>query len=157
MRKKTGEINSNAEKKLAEILKPPQMDRLNQLRVQREGVQALLRPDVAKKLGLSDEKKGKIADLLPRGVGQRGGWGRGRRGQGGGRPSRQEMQERRKKQEAEALALLTTTQQTAFEKMKGQKFEFPAPQWGGPGGRSGGRGDRPERPQRPQRPEKPST
>jgi hypothetical protein len=155
MRKKMGEINAKSEKKIPEILKPEQIKRLDQLRIQREGVRSLLRPEVAKKLGLSAEQDSKIKELLPTAFGGRGRWGRGGGRQGGGRPSWQEMQEQRQKQEAQALAVLTKDQTASFDKMKGEKFEFPPPQWGG-GRRGGGGGDRPNRPQRPQRPQRPS-
>ncbi len=62
-RKKTDEATRQADDKLGKILDARQRERLSQLRVQREGVAAFGRPDVANQLGLSDEQKAKIRGI----------------------------------------------------------------------------------------------
>lgn len=143
-------------KKSEEILKSnldaKQLARLEELRIQREGAGALARTEVAAKLKLSDEQKEKIKEALASGqMDFRGGRGPG--GPGGGGFDREafqkQMEEARAKREkanADALAVLTADQKTAFEGLQGAKFEFPA--FGGfggrgPGGPGGGRPGRP--------------
>ena len=61
----------------------------------------------------------------------------------GGPPSgdfREKMETMRKENEEKLQAILTAEQKATMESMKGEKFEFPAPQFG-PGG-GGGRGGR---------------
>lgn len=138
-------------KKSDEILKAnldaKQIARLEELRIQREGAGALARTEVAAKLKLSDEQKEKIKTALESGRGDFRGFG----GPGGG--NREEIQKameearaKREKANAEALAVLTEEQKTAFAALQGAKFEFPA--FGGFGGRGPGGpgGARPGRP-----------
>jgi Spy/CpxP family protein refolding chaperone len=122
IRKKGEEIDA----KLARVLKPEQLDRLNQLRVQREGALALTRADVQEKLGFSQEQKDKV-----------------RKAQEAGRPpagfnfqnasdeDRAKLREAREKAEADTLAVLTPEQKKKFDEMKGKPFEFPRGNFGG--------------------------
>ena len=80
--------------------------------------------------------------------GERGEGGRGGQ-RGGGEDMRAKMEELRPKFEEiqteindEILALLSSEQRSDFEKMKGEKFEFPQRQFGQRGGRGGQGGDR---------------
>lgn len=117
-------------KKVDELLKaqlsPEQYQRLRELRVQREGLASLDRPQVAEELKLTAEQKEKIRKLLeenrPR-FGQRRG--------AGGPPNREEMQQRRQKLRTDVLAVLTEEQKSAWEKLKGAEFKFPQPEGGG--------------------------
>jgi hypothetical protein len=140
-RKQMEENAKKIEDKIKSSLTEEQWKRLNELRLQREGVLALERPDVAEKLNLTQEQKDKIkelmADLRPQ-----FGPGRGRRGEGGGPPNFEEMRARREKATADILAVLTPAQKSTWETLQGAKFEFPRPQFGGPGG-GGRRGNRP--------------
>ena len=63
MRKKGEEAMKAAEEKMNKVLKPEQLTRLKQLALQRQGVTALTRPEVAKNLGLSQEQQEKIRDI----------------------------------------------------------------------------------------------
>ena len=169
MRKQGEERMKQAEEAVKAILDEKQFARYEELRLQRAGVMALGRPEVADKLALTQEQKDKLAELRPqfggpggpggRGPGGRGPGGQGGQpgGQGGERPDFQammaQMRERQAKMEADMLAVLTPEQKTKWESMQGKKFEFPQPQFGqgGPGGRGpggqggqpGGRGQRP--------------
>ena len=142
-----------ADEKLAKILDEKQMARLNQLRMQRQGVMALGRPEVGKQLGLSEEQQGKIRDIAESARPQFGGPG-GRNFQDMSDEERREaftkMQEQREKAEADVLAVLTDEQKTKWNELKGEKFEFPRGGFGGPGGRGGPGGGERRRPPRKQ-------
>jgi hypothetical protein len=128
--KQADERSKKAEDTAKLILEPKQFERLSQLRIQREGVAAIPRDDVAAKLGLTQEQKDTIAKIREASRGERGG--------GGGfnpNASQEERQkaftearERRDKANADIVAVLTAEQKTTWEAMQGKKFEFPAPQ-----------------------------
>jgi Spy/CpxP family protein refolding chaperone len=138
--------NEENEQKLTKILDGKQVARLDQLRLQREGVMAFNRPKVADELGLTAEQKEKIskiqADARPQG---------GRNFQDLSEEERRElrtkMQEQREKAQADTLAVLTDAQKAKWAEMKGKEFSFPAPGRGGRGGAGGNGGER----QRPAR------
>lgn len=138
-RKKGQETAKKVEGQVKELLNEEQWARLGELRIQREGVGALSREEVAKDLALTDEQKEKIAKLSES---LRPQFGRGGPGGGGGeRPNFEEIRAQREKTEGEILAVLTDDQKAKLEKMKGEKFDFPRPMFGG--GQGGGRGRRP--------------
>lgn len=138
MRSKTDAAVKQADEKLAKILDTKQLARLNQLKLQREGTQALQRDDVAKTLKLSEKQLQELREqppifpFAPPDV--------------------------RKQAEADTLALLSADQQTKWADLKGKEFAFPeggfggfgpgpggppgfgGPGFGGPGGPGGGRG-----------------
>src|SRR5262245_52085465 len=60
LRKKTEESGKKADEQLARILEPKQLARLDQLQIQREGVGALNRPEIVKKLALTEEQQTKV-------------------------------------------------------------------------------------------------
>lgn len=83
MRKQAEERAKQAEDALKAILDEKQFARYEELRLQRQGVMALTRPEMADKLALSEEQKEKLAALRPeRGRGGPGGPGQGGPGQG---------------------------------------------------------------------------
>jgi hypothetical protein len=138
-RKKAEDANKQAEQNLAKILNDKQLERLSQLRLQREGIAALSRPEVAKQLSLSEDQMAKIRDIQEQG---RPGFG----GPGGpGAPDQDprdfmaRIERQREKVQADVLAALTDEQRTKWAEMKGKEFKFPQPQFGGfgPGGRGG--------------------
>jgi Spy/CpxP family protein refolding chaperone len=116
-----------ARKKLAKILTPEQLDRLNQINIQVAGITALSYEDVAAKLkltagqkdklqALGDESRQELADLFP--------------ANSAGPPDAAKMREIRPKQaeikaeqKLNALAVLTDEQKSAFEKLQGEKFD----------------------------------
>jgi hypothetical protein len=145
--KKVQERAKENRKKIAEILLPQQMDRLDEISLQQSGAGALSRDDVADKLALTDDQKGKLKDLAD-----------DTRQKimdtfSGGPPQddqeRQEMQKKvteiRTQQSDKALAILTDEQKSKFEKMQGKKFDLASIQFPGFGGgrRPGGGGGTP--------------
>jgi hypothetical protein len=131
--------------KLAEILLPHQLKRLNEIFVQQNGVSALQDEDIAKELGINDAQKTKLAEIrtanqtamgeLMRSMFQGGGGGGG----GDRDANRAKMEEARKAGDAKLLAVLTPDQQKKFEDMKGKPFAMPEGAGRGPGGPGGGR------------------
>jgi hypothetical protein len=133
MRKKMEEANKAAEEKVGKILKPEQLARLNQLVLQRQGITAATRPEVAKQLGLSQEQVDKIQKIQEESRQQGGGFGGFQNLSDEERQKRfAEMRERQEKSQADMLAVLSGDQKTKWTEMKGKDFEFPA--FGGPGG-----------------------
>ena len=142
---------------LEEVLLPEQMERLEQIEVQQMRAGALMNERVATELKLTAKQKedlakkaeeareeviSKMRELF----------------QGGDRENmREKMEEAQKDMETKLVSVLTSEQKKAFEDMKGEPFEMPAPQGrggfggrggaggpgGGPGGRGGDRGGRP--------------
>jgi hypothetical protein len=154
MREKRAKAVAEAEAKLASILKPEQIKRLDEIVLQQQGIDGLVTEPVAASLKLSKEQKEKIqAALDARAEALRG----LRPGQGGGREElREKMDEARKKAEETALAVLASEQREAYEKLKGKPFPLDrralfGGQGGagreGPGGRGGQGGGGPK--QRP--------
>ena len=165
-RKRMEDQSKKAEELAKGILTPEQMTRLNELRIQQQGVRAMGRPEVAAALKLTDAQKEAIDDILEAARPQRGPGGGGG-GFGGGRPSaedrekaRTEAEERTKKTQADIDAVLTETQKAEWVKLQGAKFTFPERPAFGQGGRGGrgGQGEegapggRQNRRQRPNRP-----
>jgi hypothetical protein len=82
-------LSAKFDPKVAELLDPPQADRLDQIVLQLKGVAALLGDDISKTLGLNQDQKTKIASLNADFDKQRGElFGGGRAGFGGGDRSR---------------------------------------------------------------------
>jgi hypothetical protein len=118
MRAKMETLDQQAEKEVAKLIEPQQLDRFQQLRLQRSGAQGILRPEIAEKLALSDEQKGKLEGLQNPGFG----------------PPRFDPQAI-----ADALAILDDKQKTTWRELTGPEFKFPEPRgFGGPGGMFGG-------------------
>jgi len=138
-RKKTEEATKEADGRLSRILDAEQLERLNQLRLQREGVAAFARPEVAKQLGLSDEQQSTIRSIQEASRPQFGG------GPGGfGPPDFARIEQQRQKARADILEVLTDDQKAKWTAMTGKEFKFPTPQFGGFG--PGGPGARPGSP-----------
>jgi Spy/CpxP family protein refolding chaperone len=139
MEKQTAAANA----KLAEILKPQQIARIEEISLQVRGSSALADPKVAEKLKLSDEQKAKLKEVTAANMKAMQSQMQ-ELGQGGNREGlREKMQELRKQAQEKVLAVLSTEQQAAFEKLKGKAFQMPEPPAGGQGGgrqRRGGAG-----------------
>ncbi|MCL4201310.1 MAG: hypothetical protein KJ000_02365 [Pirellulaceae bacterium] len=149
MRERATKQAATAKAKLAEILLPPQMTRLEQIALQQRGIQALSDDDVAAKLGISAAQKEKIASVSEE---NRAGMRERMQAimQGGNRETmRDEFAKLRKESDDKVLAVLTSAQKAKFEEMKGEAFEMPAQTFGGrggqpgAGGQPGGRGGQP--------------
>jgi spore coat protein CotH len=123
-------IVAKGEQRLAQILDASQLERLNQLRLQREGVVAFRRPEVVKRLGLTDEQLGKIGDLQQQ----------SRPPFGFGPPDFDHHQAQQSQALEAARALLSEEQKTTWAAMTGRQFAFQPPAFGrgrpgfGPGG-----------------------
>lgn len=115
-------------KKLEGILLPHQLERLEQIRIQMMGGQALNDEKVAEKLGLSDAQKEKLQQVQASAREKMREAFQEMRGQDGERPDReamqQQMQQIREEIEKEMLDVLTSEQKEKLEKMKGEPFEL---------------------------------
>ncbi|MGQ9576397.1 MAG: hypothetical protein ACUVUC_13870 [Thermoguttaceae bacterium] len=136
-RKTAEEANKRTEQKINEILEAKQAKRLSELRIQREGLAAMNRPEVAEELGLSEQQQARIRKIQEE----------SRRPPASGFPGpdatpeeRREfftrMQKQRQKVEADILDVLTDQQRAKWAEMKGKEFKFPQPKFPafGPGG-----------------------
>ena len=150
MAKKLGEFSKGLESKAFEVLDPDQQSRLIGLMIQR-GLNSLTNDNVAAAVGITDDQKKKLLEIdaeAAKNMGMGMGMGRNRNGGGGGgggapadfEAIQARMEEARKKIEESRLAVLNDEQKAKIETLKGDKFEFPAPQRGGRngGGRPGG-------------------
>ena len=154
---KLAEQRQEAEKKtreqLEEILLPEQLDRLDQIALQAQGIRALQTEKVATELKITAAQKAKF-DQVREEIGEK----MRSAFQGGNRENmRAVMEEMQTESEKQMLAVLTTEQKSKFEEMKGEPFAMPERDRGafgqrggrggdaGPGGRGdagpGGRGD----------------
>ncbi len=126
-RRKSEEVTSQTEKRLAGILKAPQLQRLDQLLTQQQGVSALITPEVIKQLKLTAKQQKTIRalqqDSQPRGFGPPGFGPPG--------PPRADEDSMKK-----AVATLSDSQRTAWLELTGKPFDLPPPQFG-PGRRGG--------------------
>lgn len=142
MRARMEKQTATANAKLAEILKPQQIARLEEISLQVRGTSALADPKVAEKLKLSDEQKAKLKEVTAANMETM----RAKMqelGQGGNREGmREKMRELRKQSDEKVLAVLSTEQKATLEKLKGKAFEMPEGAMGGFGGR-GGQGGQP--------------
>jgi len=129
--------------KLGEILSDGQMKRLKQLRIQREGALALMRPDIGDKVGLSDRDRDRIHDMIDSAMDSM-------RPQDGDRPDHESMEKMHAKLSDKILSSLSSKQRSKWNDLAGKPFKFDA-NWhpegrggdnrrGGPGGRDGQRG-----------------
>jgi len=134
-RKQAAERAKQEKTKLAEILLPNQMKRLNEIYIQQLGTRALDDEDVAGELKITAEQKTSIAkvreesqakmrELFTAGAG------------GDREAARTKMAEMRKASDEKILAVLTADQKAKLEELKGKPFELPEGARGGgtPGG-----------------------
>ena len=154
--------NKKIQEAVAEVLLPQQVERLEEIRLQIQGVAALLTEPVQKTLKITAEQKTKF-EAIQKGTQEKGQElfsGVREAFQGGDREKAQAMmQEIRKKMtamqkeaEGKILGILTDGQKTEFKAMKGKPVEISPeelrPSRGGQGGQRPG-GQRPEGGQRP--------
>jgi Spy/CpxP family protein refolding chaperone len=131
-RKKGEEVQKKADDMVAMILEPKQLELLQQLKLQREGVMALNRDEIAKKLAITDEQREKIRKIQEESRPQ---FSFQQLSEEERRELFAKMRERGEKMNADIIAVLTPEQKSNWEKMQGKKFEFPPPQFGRrPGG-----------------------
>lgn len=143
LRQRMEERAKQEQEKLTSILSTEQMARLNQIYIQQQGARALRDPDIAEKLGLSEQQQQEIATAS-------------REAQSGLREQMQDlfqsggdrqemfakMAELRTKADEGVLAVLTGEQKEKFAEMKGKPFELPPGAFRGRGGGQRGQGRR---------------
>jgi hypothetical protein len=127
------------EAKVKKILTESQYTRYQELALQMQGAGAVSRPEIAEKLGLSEEQIRQIRDIQMN--------DRPPRPQGrpeDGLPDMKQMQEQMKKHreeiEAKILGVLTSGQKDKWKAMLGKPFKFDEMPPMGPGGPGGFRG-----------------
>ena len=135
MRKKFEEATKGVDEQVAKVLDAKQVDRLHQLQLQRDGAMALTRPEVIKKLDLSEEQVAKIKKIQeaarPQG---RAGFDRNQSDEDR-QAARKKMREQTEKAHTECLAVLNDDQMLEWTNMCGKTFKFPERQGFGRGNR----------------------
>ena len=63
MQKINREMSDEAKKMMADVLKPDQIKRFDQISLQQRGLQAFTDPEILKKIDLNDDQKAKIRDI----------------------------------------------------------------------------------------------
>ena len=135
MRKKFEEATKGIDEQVSKVLESKQVERLHQLQLQREGAMALSRPDVIKKLDLSEEQQAKIKKILEEARPQ------GRSGfdpnqtEAERQAARTKMREQFEKVHKDCFAVLTDDQMLDWTNMCGKTFKFPERQGFGRGNR----------------------
>jgi len=122
-RAKRKALVEEAERKLASLLTPAQMNRLDEIALQQRGAEALVDPEVSRAVKLTEEQSASIKMILEmRGKEQRKLWEKGR---GGAREGiREKMRQLRRDAEAQALAVLTDVQKNELKVLRGAPFEL---------------------------------
>lgn len=135
-------IRKSGDELVTTVLEAKQTQRLSQIRLQREGIRALVRTEIVKSLEISDAQLEKIREI-------NGSGSRGEENRRGDNPADRGPRTDPKVLAEQVLALLTDHQKAKWEELKGPEFTFPErrPRFGRRG--FGGR----ERRSRPQRPE----
>jgi Spy/CpxP family protein refolding chaperone len=143
MRELMTKSQENTKKKLAEILLPKQLERLQQLQIQAEGAQALSNPDVVKALDITSDQQSKMQTIRQEYMTKmRESMGAN---QNQTREERTAAREKSNKElSAKLMEVLTPDQTAKLEKMKGPKsdidFTTIRPAGGARGNRGGGGG-----------------
>ena len=139
-RKKAGEATKQSEEQLGKILDEKQLERLKQLQLQREGVQALTRTEVVAKLKLTDDQQAKIKNIISDSRRQRPGRFNPDQTDEERNAAFAKMQEQRNTTKKSALAVLDDDQLIEWTALTGKEFKFPQGPGFGPGGPGGGPG-----------------
>ena len=135
MRKKFEESGKEIDEKVGKLLDAKQAERLHQLTLQREGAMALTRPEVVKKLDLSEAQQAKIKKI------QEDARPTGRTGFGPNQSNEdcqaaiKKMREQFEKAQKECFAELSDDQMLDWTNMCGKTFKFPERQAFGRGNR----------------------
>jgi hypothetical protein len=148
MRQEAAQRQKEQEEKLAEILGPDKMARLNEIYIQAAGVSALQDPSVAEKLDITEEQRNEMREVSQDVMADF----RETLQDGDREAMRERMTEMRAEVEKETMAVLSDDQKEKFNEMKGAPFTLSdedrqALRGGGRGGRGGdaaggGRGGR---------------
>ena len=109
-------------KALAEILKPEQVDRFDQILFQQRGAAAMLEPNVSKKLKLTDAQSRRLASLVASARNQQGQAMQAT--QGDTKAAGPRLQAIAHEANTHALAVLHPSQQKTWKEMTGAPFEI---------------------------------
>lgn len=135
MQKRMAKLREMQSKAVAGILNADQVKRFKQLEIQRAGANALMLPEVATALRMTDAQKAKVTEIQTK---QREEMMQMFQNGGGAQMDPQQMAARQKANSDAILAVLSPSQAKALKEMGGAPFKFPAPQrrggFGGPGG-----------------------
>ena len=140
MRTQAEERTAKMKEQLEEVLFPEQIERLEQIAIQVQGVGALRNKDVAAKLNITEAQREEMQEVTSQ--------DRMREkmreifASGDRENMREKFEEIRKNMEGEVLAVLNSDQKKKFEELKGEPFDMPegAMGRGGFGGFGGGGG-----------------
>ncbi|WP_442509619.1 hypothetical protein SH528x_001202 [Novipirellula sp. SH528] len=127
---------------LEEVLLPGQLTRLKEISIQVQGVAALANEEVQKELKVTDAQKKELEETREKIQTEMREKMRELMASGDRDKMREAFGKVREDIETQVLAVLTASQKTTFEKMKGEKFEMPEGLQGG-GMRGGDRGGAP--------------
>lgn len=137
LRAKMVEQQKELETKIATILKPAQMKRVEQIRLQAMGPMAIRSPEVAEKLKLTEDQKTQMGEAL------RAAMTKMRESSTAGtRPGPEAMKKMRDSMEAAAMGALTDSQKETWKEMIGTPFDTSKLRQAGMtgGGRAGQQG-----------------
>lgn len=109
------------------VLNENQKKRLKELELQWLGPMALMNPETAREVGLTDEQRSKIQGLLMEQMQQMR-----ERFQGGGQPGAN-LEQARQQLENRILEILTPAQRQKWQQMQGKPFQFEGGRGFGPG------------------------
>jgi Spy/CpxP family protein refolding chaperone len=130
--KMIAEKGKEIQESVDKILEEPQKARLRELSLQARGPQALEDEEVAAALKLTDEQKKQLEAIREEGnAAMQEAFSSLRSGGGDQGEIRKKMAKLRNDLSEKALSALTPEQKEQFEKMKGEKFEFPSGRGGG--------------------------
>jgi len=121
MQKINREMTDEAKKMMADVLKPEQAKRFDQISLQARGIQAFQDPEVAKKINLTDDQKAKVRDIAQDVQSQmqelRQSFQDDREG------AMKKMAAIRKETNEKVVALMTDDQKKMWKDMTGEPFE----------------------------------
>jgi Spy/CpxP family protein refolding chaperone len=121
MQKINGEMTAEAKKMMADVLKPEQTKRFDEISLQQRGLQAFQDPEILKKIPLTDDQKAKFRDL---GQDMQSQMQELRQGfQDDPEGTRTKMNNLRKETNTKMVALLTDDQKKTWKEMTGQPFD----------------------------------
>ncbi len=124
MQKRFAEVTKGVDEKVAGILDAKQNARLKELQLQREGARALLRPEVCKKLDLTEKQQADIKKIQDDARPTGGAFGRNMSDE-----DRKKLREKFEKAQKDSLAVLNDDQMLDWTNMCGKTFKFPEMQF----------------------------
>ena len=121
---------------IKKILSASQFKRYHQIDLQVSGPRVFTRPEVSEVLGLTDDQRDQIEQIMESNRPPQGGGQGGRGGQGG--PGGGDMGKFADEMMKKVMVVLTETQKNKFKEMAGAPFKLDRPQGGGGQGGHGG-------------------